>query len=603
VQLLILGRGHKIAKGIAFALGALAFTACKEAGRMSVKKGLGELLVRDKLIDIVQLEAAKKEQKSHGGRLGSAVVRLGFVQDRKLAEFLSAQYSVPAIDLDKFEIPKDALDSIPRDKCEKHMVIPVSKSGNVLVVAFADPSNMFVRDDLSFISRCRIEPVVAPETAIQKAIEANYKPASGTIGDVVEEMESGEDAVNFEASLQAQLLKEGDGDAGPIVKFVNIMLTEAIKIKASDIHIEPYEKRLRVRYRVDGLLHEKVQPPAGVAAALVSRIKIMSRLDISERRRPQDGRLKVKTAAGAEVDFRVSVLPTLFGEKVVMRLLDKANLKLDMTKLGFEIGDLELFKLKIAEPQGMVLVTGPTGSGKTTTLYSALSAVNDPQMNISTAEDPVEFNLDGINQVQIHQDIGFNFAEALRSFLRQDPDVILVGEIRDLDTAEVAFKAASTGHLVLSTLHTNDAPSTVSRLLDMGVQGFLITSTISLIVAQRLAGKICEQCKQPSRVEPEVLIAAGADPDELQEYNVCRGDGCSVCNGTGIKGRIAIYELMTMTDTLREAILKHASPVELKKAAIRGGMRSLRQAALLKLKNGQISLDELLTSTVKDSQA
>ena len=570
---------------------------------MAAKKGLGELLVRDKMIDLVQLEAAKKEQKSHGGRLGSALVRLGFVQDKKLAEFMALQYNVPSIDLDKFEIPKDALDAIPRDRCEKHMVIPVSKSGNTLVVAFADPSNMFVRDDLSFISRCRIEAVVAPEMAIQKAIEAHYKATSGSMSEIAQQMETSEEGLNFEASLSAQLLELGaDADASAIVKFVNVMLSEAIKIKASDIHIEPYEKRLRVRYRVDGLLHEKVQPPSGVAAALVSRIKIMSRLDIAERRRPQDGRLKVKTSSNAEVDFRVSVLPTLFGEKVVMRLLDKANLKLDMTKLGFERSDLDLFTARIQEPQGLVLVTGPTGSGKTTTLYSALSAVNDPQMNISTAEDPVEFNLDGINQVQVHADIGFTFAEALRSFLRQDPDVILVGEIRDLETAEVAFKAASTGHLVLSTLHTNDAPTTVSRLLDMGVQGFLITSTVSLIVAQRLAGKICEQCKAPHKVEPEVLLKAGAKPEDISSYNVCKGEGCSACNGTGIKGRIAIYELMTMTDVLREAILKHATPVELKQAAIRGGMRSLRQAALIKVKAGQIPLDEMLTTTVGDSQ-
>lgn len=572
---------------------------------MGSRKGLGELLVRENLIDIVQLEEAKKEQKAHGGRLSSALVRMGAIKDSELAVFLSQQYGVPSIDLDQFDIPEDALQTLPREICEKHMVIPVNKSGNILVVAFSDPSNVFVRDDLNFLTRCKIEVVVAPEISIQRALEKYYPKGQGgqSLGATVTELEQTEDALNFMASLESQLLEGGDAEMGPLVKFVNLMLAEAIKLKASDIHIEPYEKRLRIRFRIDGLLHEKVQPPAGIAAALVSRIKIMSKLKIDERRKPQDGRLKVKTAQGMEVDFRVSVIPTLFGEKIVMRLLDRSNLKLDMTKLGFEEDDLKIFTHKLNDPQGMILVTGPTGSGKTTTLYSALSAVNDPLMNISTAEDPVEFNLDGINQVQVHPDIGFTFAEALRSFLRQDPDVILVGEIRDLETAEVGFKAASTGHLVLSTLHTNDAPSTVARLLDMGVQGFLITSTVSLIVAQRLAGKICENCKVPHKVDPQVLIELGVRPEEVNDYEVCRGEGCSVCNMTGIKGRIAIYELMTMTDTLRDVILKSGTSLEIKQAAIRGGMRTLRQAALLKLKRGQISIEQVAFSTVADDRA
>jgi type IV pilus assembly protein PilB len=570
---------------------------------MGARKNLGELLVREKLIDINQLEEAKKEQKKNGGRLTSALVRMGYMQDAQLSEFLSAQFGVPAIELENFEIDPEAIKAIPRDICEKHMVIPVSKSGNNLVVAFADPANMFVRDDLNFISRCKIEVMVAPELAIQKAIERNYPKTTKDMGSLVQEIEDSEDNLNFTASLEAQLLDgTGQEEMGPLVKFVNAMLSEAIKLKASDIHIEPYERRLRVRFRIDGSLHEKIQPPPGVAAALSSRIKIMSKLDIAERRKPQDGRLKVKTANGSEVDFRVSVLPVLFGEKIVMRLLDKANLKLDMTKLGFESQDLVIFNQILQQPQGMILVTGPTGSGKTVTLYSALSSLNDPQVNISTAEDPVEFNLDGINQVQVHPDIGFTFAEALRSFLRQDPDIILVGEIRDLETAEVAFKAASTGHLVLSTLHTNDAPSTVSRLLDMGVQGFLITSTVSLIVAQRLAGRNCERCRIPQPVDDQVLIDLGVLPEEIRDYKVMKGEGCSVCNGTGIKGRVALFELMTMTDTLRQAILKNATTVELKQAAIRGGMRTLRQSALLKLKSGLISIEEASTVTVKDSQ-
>ena len=566
----------------------------------AAKKGLSELLVRENLVNINQLEEARKEQKNVGGRLGSALVRLGHVNDKEMAEFLAAQYSVPAIDLDAFEVDDDALKALPGDICEKHMVMPVSKSGSTLVVAFADPTNMFIRDDITFLSRCKIEVVVAAEGAILKAIEKYYKKEKQDLGKIVTEMEGTDEAMNFMASLQAQMIDSESADLGPLVKFVNLMLGEAIRLKASDIHIEPYEKRLRVRYRIDGLLFEKVQPPSGLGAALASRIKIMSRLDIAERRRPQDGRLKVKTQAGMEVDFRVSVLPTLFGEKIVMRLLDKSNLKLDMSQLGFEQAELDLFRDKLDQPQGLVLVTGPTGSGKTTTLYSALSTVNDPQINISTAEDPVEFNLDGINQVQVNSDIGFTFAEALRSFLRQDPDVILVGEIRDLDTAEVSFKAASTGHLVLSTLHTNDAPSTVSRLLDMGVQPYLITSTVSMILAQRLTGKICGKCKTPHKVEDDVLRAAGLDEDLIQGAQIMKGEGCSTCNGTGIKGRIAVYEMMTMTNALREIILKSGSPVEIKAAALRGGMRSLRQAALLKMRAGLISLDAVLTSTVSD---
>lgn len=572
---------------------------------MGSRKGLGELLVRENLIDIAQLEEAKKEQKSHGGRLSSALVRMGAIKDSELAGFLSQQYSVPAIDLDQFDIPDDAVKMLTREICEKHMVVPVNKSGHILVVAFSDPSNVFVRDDLNFLTRCKIEVVVAPEISIQRALDKYYPKNQNkqSLGATVTELEQTDDALNFMESLEAQLLDGGDQEMGPLVKFVNLMLAEAIKLKASDIHIEPYEKRFRIRFRIDGLLHEKVQPPPGIAAALVSRLKIMSRLKIDERRKPQDGRLKVKTAQGMEVDFRVSIVPTLFGEKIVMRLLDKSNLKLDMTKLGFEEDDLKIFSHKLNDPQGMVLVTGPTGSGKTTTLYSALSSINDPQMNISTAEDPVEFNLDGINQVQVHPDIGFTFADALRSFLRQDPDIILVGEIRDLETAEVGFKAASTGHLVLSTLHTNDAPSTVARLLDMGVQGYLITSTVSLIVAQRLAGKICDKCKSQHKVEPEVLIQLGVKPEEVNDYDVCRGDGCSVCNMTGIKGRIAIYELMTMSDTLREVIMRSGTTLEIKQAAIRGGMRTLRQAALMKLKCGQISIEQVAFSTVADDRA
>lgn len=571
----------------------------------AVKKPLGELLVKENLVTVQQLEEARKEQKSNGGRLGSALVRLGHVRDKEMAEFLGKQYDMPTVDLEQFEIDQEALKAIPRDVCEKHMVIPVSRSGNILVIAFADPTNMYVRDDIALLSRCKIEVVVAPETAISRAIEKYYQSAkkSADMTSLASEMEFSDEALNFTQSLQAQLIGENEGeDQAGIVKLVNTMLTEAIKTKASDIHIEPYEKRLRIRFRVDGNLIEKVQPPAGIANALSSRLKIMSRLDIAERRKPQDGRLKAKTANGMEVDFRVSVLPTLFGEKIVMRLLDKSNLKLDMTKLGFEDQEMDIFKARINDPQGLVLVTGPTGSGKTTTLYSALWSLNDPSINISTAEDPVEFNLDGINQVQVNPKVGFSFADALRSFLRQDPDVILVGEIRDLETAEVAFKAASTGHLVLSTLHTNDAPSTVSRLIDMGVAPYLITSTVSIIIAQRLAGRICEKCKTVEKVLPEALVLAGVPENEVGDYTCMRGEGCSACNGSGIKGRVAIYELMEMSNPLKEEILKGGSPVEIKKGAIRGGTKTLRQSALRKLKSGVISLEALLNVTVADDK-
>lgn len=569
----------------------------------AVKKGLGELLVKDKIVTLQQLEEARRESKNTGGRLSAALIKLGYINDKRLAEFLGRQFGVPDIDLDQFDIPPEALGVVPADVCHKYNVIPVSRSGNTLVVAFSDPTNVSVRDDLQFVSKCRIEVVVAPEGAITRSIEKYYKhEEKAKLATAASELENSEEAFNFTASLQAQALDNGDVDGAPIVRFVNLMLAEAIKLGASDIHIEPYEKRLRVRYRIDGLLHEKSQPPAGVGAGLASRIKIMSRLDIAERRRPQDGRVKVRAQNGTDVDLRVSVLPTLFGEKIVMRILDKTNLKLDMTKLGLDAADLSILRERIQDPQGMVLVTGPTGSGKTTTLYSALWSINDPQLNICTAEDPVEFNLDGINQVQVNPEIEFGFAEALRSFLRQDPDVILVGEIRDLETAEISFKAANTGHLVLSTLHTNDAPGTISRLLDIGVAPYLISSTVSIVVAQRMAGRICQKCAIKQKVDPKVLMDAGVPKDDVDSYKLMRGEGCSACNGTGIKGRVGVFEVMQMTSQLREMIMRGGTPLEIKRAAIEGGMRSLRQAALSKLKEGMIPLEQVLTMTVGDEE-
>ena len=563
-------------------------------------KNLGELLVRESLINMQQLDEARREQKNYGGRLGSALVKLGHIDERKLAEFMGQQYQVPSIDLNSFEIDPEAIKAVTREVCLKYCVIPVSKSGNVLVVAFADPSNVFARDDLTFLSKCKIEQVVATEPSILTAIERYYVNQRRDFGQIVTEMERTDDAF-LQNQMQALDLSNVkiDTEDSPVVKFVNLLLTEAIENKASDIHIEPYEKRTRVRFRIDGRLREKIQPPVGLANAIAARVKVMAKLDIAERRRPQDGRLKVHTSKG-DVDFRVSVLPTLYGEKVVLRLLDKTNLQLDMTKLGFQDDDMEKFKKAIKLPQGMVLITGPTGSGKTTTIYSALAELNQTDKNISTAEDPVEFNLDGINQVQINHEIEFGFAEALRSFLRQDPNVIMVGEIRDLETAEIAFKAASTGHLVVSTLHTNDAPSTIVRLLDMGIANFLIAASVNLIVAQRLVQKICEYCKTPNPLDTKVLTDLGVPLDQVASYKVMRGDGCNKCNGTGMKGRIAIYEILEMTNPIRDAILKSVSPRELRQVAVAQGMRTLRHSALLALRDGLTSIEQVLTTTIGD---
>lgn len=564
----------------------------------AAKKALAELLVSSNLLDLEQLDQARRDQKANGGRLTTAVVRLGFVKDQQMVEFLGKQYSLPTIDLTNFEVDAEALKMLSRQVCEKHMVIPVSKAGKSLVVAFADPSNIFVKDDLALLTRCKIEAVVASEASIIASID-KYFGAATKIENLISEIEdSSENAGPGNINVVDQ---EMQADEGPIVKFVNAMLAESIKTKASDIHIEPYEKRFRIRFRIDGSLVEKTQPPANAAAAIVSRLKILSRLDIGERRKPQDGRMKVKMRNGMEVDFRVNCLPTIFGEKVVMRLLDKSNLQVDMTKLGFEQNDMEKFVEAINQPQGMVLITGPTGSGKTTTIYSALNELNKPDVNVSTAEDPVEYNLDGINQVQVQPAIGFTFAEALRAFLRQDPEIIMVGEIRDLDTAEVAFKAASTGHLVVSTLHTNDAASTVARLVEIGVEPYIVAEATTIVVAQRLVRKICSKCAVPHKVAPEVLIKLGVPASELGDYSkLKKGEGCAECSGSGLKGRLAIFEMMRMSTRVKEAIYKGANPLEIKRCAVQDGMRTLRQAALLKLKAGLTIVEEVLNTTVAD---
>ncbi|MDG0817525.1 type IV-A pilus assembly ATPase PilB [Bdellovibrio svalbardensis] len=561
---------------------------------------VGEILVKHGLLKADQFALAVEEQKKSGHRLTTAIIQLGFLKENQILRALEKNYAVPGVEVNTFEIEPSVIAMVPRDLCEKHTLIPLQRAGSTLVVAFADPSNIMVKEDLRFIARCRIQAVVGTESAIVSAIEKYYGGSISTKSLNSMNSESFDDEFAGAGPTAEIIDQEGASDDAPIVKFVNSILSDAIRKRVSDIHFEPYEKRYRVRFRIDGNMVEATAPPQGAAAAIASRIKIMSKLDIAEKRRPQDGRLKVRTTKGKEMDFRVSVLPTIWGEKVVLRLLDKSNLQLDMTKLGFEEDDLKIFKSCIHLPQGMVLITGPTGSGKTTTIYSALQELNQTDVNISTAEDPVEFNLEGINQVQMNPDIDLTFSSALKSFLRQDPDIVMVGEIRDLETAEIAFKAASTGHLVVSTLHTNDAPGTVIRLTEMGVAPYIITSTVNLIVAQRLVGRICESCKAPFEVPAQTLINLGVAPNDVGEYKLAKGKGCANCAGTGIKGRAAIYELMSMSEKMKEAILKGASTGQLRYLAREQGMRTLRRSALLKLKRGITTIEEVLNASVKD---
>ena len=562
---------------------------------------LGELLIKENLISASQLMKAQEASRSNGGRLSFNLTKLGFIKEADLTNFLSKQFGVPSIDLSSFEVDDEIISLIPQDVAEKHLVIPVNKVGSNLIVAMSDPSNIFAIDDIKFLTGYNIEVVVASEQAIKEAIEKYYQSDTMKFSEVMADFEDEDmEVVAGDSDLDIAELEKSSEDA-PVVKLCNLILMEAIKKGASDIHIEPYEKELRVRYRVDGVLVEQMKPPVKLKNAISSRIKIMSSLDIAERRLPQDGRIKLKYAKGKEMDFRVSVLPTLFGEKIVLRLLDKGNLQLDMTKLGFEEAALKDFKKAIHQPFGMVLVTGPTGSGKTTTLYSALSELNQITENISTAEDPVEFNLLGINQVQMHESIGLNFAAALRSFLRQDPDIIMVGEIRDFETAEISIKAALTGNLVLSTLHTNDAPSTVSRLLNMGIEPFLVASALNAIVAQRLARRICSECKEEVKVPVQTLLDIGVNPDIAASMKVHHGKGCANCSNTGYKGRVALYEVMVMKDELKEFILNGASTAELKREAIRLGMQTLRMSAINKIREGVTTIEETVRTTASDN--
>ena len=562
---------------------------------------IGELLVQKNFLSQEQLERAKEETRVTGSRLGLELTKLGFIKEDDLAEVISNQYGVPSISLDDFEVDLEVIKLIPEDVALKHTIIPVNRAGATLIVAMSDPSNIFAVDDVKFLTGYDVEVVVSAEESIRRAIE-KYYDTSSSIDEVMADFDDADfEVVSDDESLDVTELERATEDA-PVVKLVNLILTDAIKKNASDIHIEPYEKSFRVRYRIDGVLYEVMRPPRKLKNPLTSRMKIMAELDIAERRLPQDGRIKLKMGRNREMDYRVSVLPTLFGEKIVMRLLDKSSLQLDMTKLGFEEEQFQFFRESIHQPYGMVLVTGPTGSGKTTTLYSALTELNTTTENISTAEDPVEFNLPGINQVQMRDNIGLNFASALRSFLRQDPDIIMVGEIRDFETAEIAIKAALTGHMVLSTLHTNDAPSTINRLLNMGIEPFLVSSSVNCVVAQRLARRICSECVEEDReISAAELEKAGMTSAEAASCKPGKGQGCGNCSETGYKGRIALYEVMVLSNTLKEFVLNGASAAEIRQEAIREGMQTLRRSALKKLLEGITTLNEVCRVSAADS--
>ncbi|MFA6822245.1 MAG: type IV-A pilus assembly ATPase PilB, partial [Geobacter sp.] len=542
---------------------------------------LGEILVKNSLITREQLTSALQEQKMSGGqsKLGTILIKQGLISEHDLVSFLSRQYGVPTINLNEYEIDPAVVKIIPPEVVQKYSLVPVNRAGSTLIVAVSDPSNLFAIEDIKFMTSYNVEMVVASESDIRGAID-KYYDQSASLADVMDNLDMEDlELVDTEETVDVSSLEKATEDA-PVVKLVNLILMDAIRKKASDIHVEPYEKTFRVRYRIDGVLYEVMKPPMKLKNAITSRIKIMAELDIAERRLPQDGRIKIKLGGGKDMDYRVSCLPTLFGEKIVLRLLDKSNLQTDLTKLGYEPDALAHFKREIHKPFGMVLVTGPTGSGKTVSLYSALTELNKVTENISTAEDPVEFNFAGINQVQMHEDIGLNFAAALRSFLRQDPDIIMIGEIRDFETAEIAVKAALTGHLVLSTLHTNDAPATINRLLNMGIEPFLVASAVNLITAQRLARRVCSECKEQEEIPLQALIDAGVPTEEAPEFVCYKGRGCPVCNNTGYKGRVGFYQVMPMLEPIRELILNGANTAEIKRESMRLGIKTMRQSGL-----------------------
>jgi type IV pilus assembly protein PilB len=578
---------------------------------------IGELLLKEKRITPEQLQEALNYQKASGGKLGLNLVKLGFVKDEEITALLSRQYGVPSINLGDFDIDQTVIKLVPAETAVKYQILPLSRSGATLTIAMTDPTNVFAMDDIKFMTGYNVEPVVASESAVVEAIQRYYHLAAKGNGGAISQPsaldfanQALQDLPMVDAS-EVEVLEELEeisvealarqGEEAPVIRLVNVMLMSAISKGASDIHIEPYEKELRIRYRIDGVLYNIMAPPMKFRDPIASRVKIMAKLDIAEKRLPQDGRIKIRfneAGRGKEIDFRVSCLPTLFGEKIVLRLLDRDKLMLDMTKLGFEPESLARYDEAISRPWGMVLVTGPTGSGKTNTLYSSIAKLNTAETNIMTAEDPVEFNLPGINQVQIREGIGLNFAAALRAFLRQDPNIILVGEIRDFETAEIGIKAALTGHLVLSTLHTNDAPSTISRLMNMGIEPFLVASSVNLICAQRLVRRVCKACAEPLAVAAPTLMKVGFSSEDAASVTPLKGRGCEKCNNTGFKGRVGLYEVMNVDDEVKELILVGASGLELRKKAIEQGMVTLRQSGLRKVKDGQTTIEEVLRETV-----
>jgi type IV pilus assembly protein PilB len=580
---------------------------------------IGELLLKEKRISPEQLQEALNAQRTSGGKLGSSLVKLGFVSDEDITVILSRQYGVPSISLDDFEIDPSIIKLVPFETAQKYQILPLSRSGATLTIAMTDPTNVFAMDDIKFMTGYNVEPVVASESAVVAAIAKYYNQAPKSNGNgngagqpsALEFANQALQDLPMVDASEVEVLEELEeisvealarqGEEAPVIRMVNVMLMSAISRGASDIHIEPYEKEFRVRYRIDGVLYNIMSPPLKLRDPIVSRVKIMAKLDIAEKRLPQDGRIKIRYNDGGqakEIDFRVSCLPTLFGEKIVLRLLDRDKLMLDMTRLGFEPESLDRFNDAIDRPWGMVLVTGPTGSGKTNTLYSSISKLNTPGTNIMTAEDPVEFNLTGINQVQIREGIGLTFAAALRAFLRQDPNIILVGEIRDFETAEIGIKAALTGHLVLSTLHTNDAPSTINRLINMGIEPFLVASSVNLICAQRLVRRVCKACAEPVPVPAQTLEKIGYRAAEAGSVTPLKGRGCEVCGQTGFKGRVGLYEVMDVDDEIKELILLGSSGLELRRKAIERGMVTLRQSGLRKVKDGLTTIEEVLRETV-----
>ena len=562
-----------------------------------------ELLVKENLLTAEHAQKATAEQRRTNERLGSILKRLGYLGEEDLLDFLSRKYGIPVINLQRVEVTEEIIRLVRKEIVQKYQVFPVRKVGNTLTLALSDPTVVLAIDDVQFATGLHVIPVLASETAIKDAIDKNYVDSAAKLDEILKtEQQVGADALELvDRSAQKVDISELGEEAGeaPVIRFVNLILADAIRKRASDIHLEPYEKVFRVRYRIDGVLHDVMAPPKQMEAAILSRVKIMANLDIAERRLPQDGRISVKFSS-KEVDLRVSSLPTIFGEKIVMRILDKSGVVLDLQRLGFEEDDLERFRKIIQTPYGMILVTGPTGSGKSTTLYAAVSAINSAEINIMTAEDPVEYNLPGVNQVHVRDDIGMSFQAALRAFLRQDPDVILVGEMRDTETASIAIRAALTGHLVFSTLHTNDAPSTVTRLLDMGIVPFLVSSSLLLVVAQRLCRRICVECREQIELPLSVLLDVGFNPEEAEGIKVYKGLGCANCSNTGYRGRMAIHEILYINPELQDAIVKLRPANELKEIAMKHGMRTLRQGGLRKVALGMTTLDEIIRVTFAD---